>query len=123
MIRRVRTLIRAEAPLLAALLACLLVFRAALPVLSAPAEGLVPLCKDGRIVWVSLDGAGAVLPADEETGAPCPWFGLGPALAADAPEAPAAPQPAPLRFAAAERAAPALAAPLPYRSRAPPLTA
>ncbi|MFN3260051.1 MAG: hypothetical protein ACE37J_05760 [Pikeienuella sp.] len=117
MIRRWRRALRPAGGLWAALALLLLAFRASASGLAPAPEGYVPICKDGGIVWIALDG-GPDKTAEE--GVPCPWLGLGPALPAEAPAAPAPPEraaeAAPLGFVAA----PAARAPLPYRSRAPP---
>lgn len=117
MIRDLRKRLLPRGGLWAALALLLLAFRASAPGLAPSPEGYVPICKDGGIVWIALDG-GPEKAAEE--GVPCPWLGLGPALAAAEPASPARPKETPERAEAPRAERPEGATPFPYRSRAPP---
>ncbi|QIE56893.1 hypothetical protein G5B40_16485 [Pikeienuella piscinae] len=126
MIRHLHRWRRCPPAPVAVILALLLSFRAFAPAaIAAPAEGYVPICTGGEIVYVAVNElAGSAenapttktAPAD----APCPWFGLNhatlealagapPPIALPAPPAPPHVAPTPLHVATTA-----------FRPRAPP---
>lgn len=126
MIRHLHRWRRCPPAPVAVFLALLLSFRVVAPgVIAAPAEGYVPICTGGEIVYVALSGLtgsteDAPAPQTAPPDAPCPWFGLNHvALAAPAGALPPIP---PQALSAPTRATPALlrAATTAFRPRGPP---
>ena len=86
-------------------------------------DGLVAICMNGEIVYVSLDAGPQPVPDDAPLN-PCPYFGL--PLGAALPSPPVLPAPAVAHRVApvpVPGSAPALGAPAAYAPRAPPASA
>jgi len=89
----------------------------------ASPDGLVAICMNGEIVYVSLDGGPQPAP-DDAPSDPCPYFGFGSGSAAPTPSAlPVASVERALAPSPAPAVAPFFAAPAAYAPRAPPFFA
>ncbi|MFV0473937.1 MAG: hypothetical protein ACK5MQ_06975 [Pikeienuella sp.] len=122
MIRRLARSRRPHPALLAAILAILFSLRVfGASAMAAPIAGYTPICTGDGIIYLPVDGNGAVLTGEEGQSAPCPWNGLVAAMAPAPFVAPAPSQTVAAAIRAPEAPAPVLARPYRKSPRAPPM--